>query len=182
MIRTLRVMTAMGCLGIASSGIAADFGRTQGSFGVSPSGAATYTIPVWMPPGPNGITPSIALSYNSQGGNGLGGVGWSLGATSSIERCARTKHQDGAAASVDLSLNDRFCMGGNRLRVQSGSYGAAGSTYFTEIADYSRITAYGTAGNGPQSFVVEAKNGLKYEFGNTTSSRVISVLPCCAGC
>jgi YD repeat-containing protein len=28
-------------------------------------------------------------------------------------------------------------------------------------------------GNGPQYFVVEAKNGLKYEYGNSTSSRVV---------
>jgi hypothetical protein len=141
MIRTLRVIAAVSCLGISSHALTADFGRTQGSFGVSPSGAATYNIPIWTPPGPNGLTPSISLNYNSQSGNGLLGVGWNLNATLSIERCARTKHQDSEAAAPDLSVNDRFCINGNRLRVSSGTYGAAGSVYFTEIADYSRTTA-----------------------------------------
>ena len=145
----------------------------RASFNVSPSGAATYSIPIWTPPGPNGVTPSLSLSYSSQGGNGLAGVGWNLAAVSSIERCNRTKHQDGNGGAIELTSSDRFCMGGNRLRLASGTYGAAGSVYHTEIADYSRITAYGTAGNGPQYFIVEAKNGLKYEYGNTASSRVL---------
>jgi hypothetical protein len=54
-------------------------------------------------------------------------------------------------------MGDRFCIGGNRLRLASGSYGAASSVYFTEIADYSRITAFGIAGNGPQYFVVPSQ-------------------------
>jgi hypothetical protein len=55
----------------------AEYGRTSGAFDVS-EGAATYTIPIWTPPGPNGVQPSISLSYNSQGGNGLAGVGWNV--------------------------------------------------------------------------------------------------------
>jgi len=157
---------------LSNSAFAVDYGRTTGSFGVS-GGSANYTIPIWTPPGPNGVTPGIALSYSSGAGNGVGGVGWHLSAVSSIQRCNRTKHQDGGGAPVSLTLSDRFCLSGNRLRLFSGSYGAAGSVYFTEISDYSRITAYGTAGNGPQYFVVEAKNGLKYEYGATTNSRVV---------
>jgi RHS repeat-associated protein len=147
-------------------------GRTTGSFAVSPSGGASYSIPIWTPPGPNGVQPSISLEYSSQGGNGLAGVGWNLSAASAIERCNRTKHQDGEAAAVTLTSSDRFCLGGMRLRVVSGTYGAAGSVYATEIADFSRITAYGSAGNGPEHFIVEAKNGLRYEYGFTANSRV----------
>jgi hypothetical protein len=142
---------------------AADFGRSAGAFSVSHGGSAKFTIPIWTPPGPNSLTPPIALSYHSQGGNGIAGVGWELSAVSSIERCNRTKFQDGNAAAIDLTLNDRYCIGGNRLRLGSGTYGAAGSVYYTEVADYSRITAYGTVGNGPQYFIVEAKSGLKFE-------------------
>jgi hypothetical protein len=172
MIRMPRVMAAIGCLGIASSVWAADFGRTQGSFGVSPTGAATYSIPIWMPPGPNGLTPSVSLVYNSSSGNGLGGMGWNVAATSSIERCDRTKHQDGNAAPVDLTMNDRFCISGNRLRLVAGTYGAHNSNYYTEIADFSRVTAVGTAGNGPGYFIVEAKSGLKYEYGGVLNAQV----------
>src|SRR5688572_25651581 len=142
-----RLFGAAGLLWLTSVALAVDHGRTVGSFSVSPTGAATYSIPIWTPPGPNGVTPSLSLSYSSQGGNGLGGVGWNLNATFAIERCSRTKHQDGDAGAIELSMNDRFCISGNRLRLGGGTYGAANSVYFTEIADYSRITAYGSAGN-----------------------------------
>ncbi len=169
-----RVFVFAAFVSVATQAFAVDYGRTQGSFSVSPSGAATYTIPIWTPPGPNGVTPSLSLSYSSQGGNGLAGVGWGLAAVSSIERCNRTKHQDGNGGAVELSGNDRYCMGGNRLRIGSGTYGAASSVYYTEIADYSRVTASSiVVGNGPQSFIVEAKSGLKFEYGDTTDSRVV---------
>src|SRR5213075_1602989 len=112
------------CLSVTA--FATDYGRTVGSFNVS-GGSAKYSIPIWTPGGPNGLSPSISLNYNSQGSNSIGGVGWHLSAVSSIERCARTKHQDGDAWNVDLSMNDRYCIGGSRMRLGSGTYGAAGS-------------------------------------------------------
>lgn len=47
---------------------------TPGQFSVNESGAATYIIPLTIPPGIGGIEPKLALSYNSQAGNGLLGV------------------------------------------------------------------------------------------------------------
>ena len=91
---TCRVLVFSALGFFAASALAVDYGRTTGSFDVSPAGAATYTIPIWTPPGPNGVTPSLSLSYSSQGGNGLAGVGWSLAAVSSIERCNRTATGD----------------------------------------------------------------------------------------
>lgn len=159
-----------------STAWSSDFGRTAGTFSVS-NGAATYTIPIWTPPGPNGVQPSIALNYASPGIYGLAGAGWNLSAISSIERCNRTIGQDGFTGGIEMSLSDRYCIGGNRLRLQVGTYGAANSVYYTEFADYSRIKAFGTVGAGVQYFVVEAKSGLKYEYGNTTDSRVFAGVP-----
>ena len=85
----VRRVFVLGVLALVSgAAVAVDFGRTAGSFAVSPSGAAVYSIPIWTPPGPNGLTPTISVNYNSQGGNGLAGVGWNLSAVTSIERCA----------------------------------------------------------------------------------------------
>lgn len=49
-------------------------GTIGGIVDVSAMGGATYTIPVLLPEGVNGIQPKLSISYNSQTGNGL--MGW----------------------------------------------------------------------------------------------------------
>ena len=61
-----------------------------GKFGVGATGAANYSIPIVAPPGTAGMVPSLALTYSSQAGNGLLGMGWSLEGLPSIGRCPRT--------------------------------------------------------------------------------------------
>ena len=149
-------------------------GRTTGSHGVSDTGAATYAIPIWTPPGIRGIEPQLALTYASGTADSLLGPGWSISGLSSINRCPRTWAQDGAAGPVTLTMNDKFCLDGNRLRSTGGTYGAANSTYQTEIETFSKVTAYGAAGNGPQWFDVKRKDGLFYEYGRTSDARVFA--------
>ena len=129
----------IGSLGATSAHAAV--GRTPGTFAVSPAGAGTYTIPIWAPPGPHGMTPNIALAYNSQQGNGYVGVGWGIAGLSSIYRCSLTFAQDGAPAAVALATSDGYCLDGQRLRLTGGTYGTAGSTYQTEIANFKNVTA-----------------------------------------
>ncbi len=142
-------------------------GRTAGRFGVSSTGSAQYSIPIWAPPGPRGVQPNISLSYDSRGGIGPLGIGWTLSGLGQIARCNLTAAQDTTPAPVALVTTDGYCINGNRLRLKSGTYGTAGSTYQTEIADFSNITANGTAGNGPAYFTVQARDGLTYQYGYT---------------
>ena len=64
----------------------ATFGRTAGTFAVSPTGAATYSIPVWVPPGPRGLQPAIRIAYSSSAGLSTLGTGWSIAGLSAITR------------------------------------------------------------------------------------------------
>ena len=158
-----------------SAGAFAAVGRTGGQFAVSAAGSAQYAIPIWTPPGIRGIQPALALAYDSQNGDGLLGVGWGLSGLSAISRCNMTYAQDTVVGSPQLTSSDRFCLDGNRLRTTNGStYGAAGATYQTEIANFSNVVSNGTAGTGPAWFKVQGKNGLTYEYGNTTDSAILA--------
>ncbi len=146
--------------------------QTAGQFSVTPSGAASYTIPIAVPPGTAGIEPKLALAYSSQSGNGLLGVGWSLSGLSAVTRCPRTIAQDGVKGGINFDANDRYCMDGQRLVAVNGSYGANGTEYRTERESFSRIISYGAAGNGPAWFKVWTKAGQVVEYGNTADSRI----------
>ena len=146
-----------------------------GQFNVSATGAATYTIPIAVPPGTAGMVPALSLDYSSQSGDGIVGLGWTLSGLPSIGRCARTYAQDNVHGSVNYDANDRFCMEGQRLVAISGTYGADSTVYRTEIDGFSKIVSYGTAGNGPSYFKVWTKSGQIMEFGNTTDSKILAV-------
>ena len=172
---TRRSVWVAGCMVSALVHAQSLVGRMAGEPGVSATGAARYATPLTLPPGTNGLAPSLAIAYDSRGGNGLLGAGFQLNGFSVIQRCERTLAQDGAPGGVALDAGDRFCLDGKRLRLTSGSYGYAGSQYQTEVEEFSRVTAYGVAGNGPAYFRVDARDGLIYEYGATANSRIESV-------
>jgi len=165
---------AAGLLLTTSTAFAA-VGLTSGTPSVTSNGTAIYEIPLDLPPGTNGLTPSLSLRYSHTQGTGLFGVGWSLTGLSGINRCNKTWAQDGAPTAATLAVSDGYCLDGNRLNLTSGTYGTGGSTYRTEIEAYARVEAVSNAGNGPQSWLVRRKDGLIYEYGNTTDSRIESV-------
>ena len=145
---------------------------TAASHEVGPDGSASYRIPVTVAAGKGGLQPQLSVNYNSNAGNGLMGVGWSLGGLSAIHRCAKTRVRDGVVDGVDLDGTDKYCLDGQRLVGVSGAYGAHGAGYRTEHDAFSRIRSYGSAGDGPARFRVWHKDGKVSDYGASDDSRI----------
>jgi hypothetical protein len=160
---------------LTSSGAAQAESLVQlpGSFTVTPTGAAAYTIPIDVPPGTAGMKPAISLNYTSQGGNGIVGVGWTLGGLPAISRCPTTLATEGVAGAITETGIDRFCLQGQKLiavpatpGVAIGGYGADKTVYYTEVNGFSRIVSYGKTNGGPTYFTVQTKSGQTMTFGD----------------
>ena len=151
-----------------------DAGTLPGSLSVSDGGMAAYSIPIEAPPGSGGMTPSLALSYLSEGPNGVLGVGWTLNGLSSIRRCAKTIAQDGTPGRIRFDNGDRLCLDGERLMRVNGtgqddaSYWAVNGEYRTEVESFARVTALSTG------FKVERKDG-HIEYYGTQSTAIQTV-------
>ena len=147
-------------------------GAIGGTVDVGLMGAAVYSIPIELPAGINGMQPNLAITYNSQAGNGLLGWGWDLTGVSAITRAGTTLYHDGYMSGADFT-DDKFYLDGQRLMVVSGSYGTNGAEYKTEIDGMAKIVSYTCdTTNGPARFKVWTANGLILEYGGTSASRI----------
>ncbi|WP_179024981.1 RHS repeat-associated core domain-containing protein [Shewanella sp. Scap07] len=137
-------------------------------------GQASYQIPIDLPPGRNGVQPKVSLSYNSQSGNGIAGVGWSLNAGSTISRCAATYAQDGYTRAVTFNADtDRLCLNGQRLMNTSGVYGQSGTEYHTEMDSFVKVVQSGDINGATTNFTVHRPDGSVATYGANADSRFI---------
>jgi len=153
-------------------------GALAGSLGVGPSGAATYAVPIAVPPGIGGMAPNLSLVYNSQAGLGLAGQGWELAGLSIVHRCPRTRVQDGFGHQVSMDPGDKdegVCLDGKRLIEQVTSPG----TYKFEQDDHSTITRVPDGAADPDQplkdvwFKVVTKTGETRYYGKSARTRVV---------
>jgi RHS repeat-associated protein len=143
-------------------------GATAGNHSVSASGGAIYSIPIAIPQGTAGMQPNIALSYNSQSGEGIAGYGWNIAGLSSITRVSKTQYDDGYTEGVSLTSADDYALDGNRFKLN-------GTSPVVTLNNAShKITPHGNIGGSPEWFMAEASNGWILEFGRTTDSRFMS--------
>ena len=160
------------------TGNSSEVGITERQLEVSLTGGATYSIPIAVPPGINGVTPRVSLSYNSQGGNGMAGYGWNISGVSTISRIPSTLFHDRVIDGVDFDNLDRFAFDGQRLILKSGTYGGDGAEYETENFSTTKITSHGVspfgANYGPAYFVVQYPDGSVAQYGNATDSRSVT--------
>lgn len=136
------------------------------------SGGATYSISFALPPGTNGISPTVSANYFSMGGDGVLGRGWDIAGLSKITRTTRNMYFDNETNPVVMTNSDRFILDGSRLIAKAGNYGDPNTTYGTESENFATVTSKNTQGNGPEWFEVTAKDGVKMEYGNTPDSRL----------
>lgn len=127
------------------------------------TGAASYQFPIPVPPGRAGIAPNLALTYNSQAGNGRLGVGWNLD-LGSIQR--RTK--DGLKYGVDDFI---ATINGSQAELVARPPEWGADTFGSKIEGAFmrfRITARDVY-NQPVSWEVTTKEGTKYFYGSIPS-------------
>ena len=122
------------------------------------TGQATTAVPIFVPPGRRGVQPALALSYSSFGGNGWVGVGWTL-ELGHIQRS--TKKGVPNFNSSDIFI---FSFQG----VQSELVSIGGNEYRTknESGSFLKFQLNGS------SWTVWDKNGTRYAFGTSSSSRI----------
>ena len=155
-------------VGDASQGFVV--GKIPGELNVSPSGAATYTIPISCPPGINGMQPNLSLVYNSQSGNGIAGWGWNLGGLSMISRVPKNYYYDNEKSGIIWDKYSPLALDGQRL-VVNGPLESSSDTieYRTENDESNKIVGYNITVWGPKYFKVFQKDGNVLEYGDPSS-------------
>ena len=158
-------------------------GSLPGNATVSPTGAATYQIPIECPPGTNGLQPNLSIVYNSQSGSGIMGLGWDIAGLSAISRTPKNMFYDGEnGKTIAFDNSDCLTIDGQRLILLEGDNLAEGAIYGTEFENYSRVKVLknsGTRLGDPNNhnfiyFELTTKDGTVIEFGSSPDSRLTS--------
>ncbi|HEX5003161.1 MAG TPA: FG-GAP-like repeat-containing protein [Bacteroidia bacterium] len=139
-------------------------GAIKGNFSVSESGQSSYDIPIYIPPGTNGMIPTVGIKYNSSSVSGIVGRGWDIRGISAIMRSPKDHYRDNIKSGIQLNSTDAFVLNGVRL--------IGNGPFYPEDDIHTRVTLI----NGDY-FKVEAKNGLTYEYGNTADSKLMMSTP-----
>lgn len=78
-------------------------------------------MPIKVGPGMNGHQPNLALAYNSQQGNSVLGMGWSISGLSQISRCGNNLYYDNKTKGIAMDNTDGFVLDGVRL-IKTNTY------------------------------------------------------------
>lgn len=139
------------------------------------SGTASYAMPLAVLPGRAGLTPQLALSYNSGNGNNIAGLGWALNLPSIQRQTDKGlpfytdyPHQDQIDNDQDGTTDeadewDTFVHSSGEELVPL----ADGSFRFENESAFSRFTRLDNGG-----WLIERSNGLKLHLGTQANSRI----------
>lgn len=134
-------------------------GTIGGAVNVSPSGAASFQLPIQVSPGSHGVQPNLSIVYSSQAGNGLLGWGWNIAGLSSISRVNKNLYYDGTINPISLTNDDAFVLDGERLIA-----GSTPGTYYPASNPYTVVVKIG------ETFSVTTQDGTVMEYGKEGNS------------
>ena len=123
------------------------------------TGAATMGIPITIPPGRKNMQPSLALSYSSNNGNGICGIGWAI-PMNLIQRSTKE-----GVPKYDNTDTFMFLSGGSNAELAN----IGGDEYRAKIESGFMKYIFNSTGN---YWTVYDKSGTKYLFGRTSASRL----------
>ncbi len=150
------------------------------------SGTATFSVPIALPAGRNGVQPSLGLSYASTGGNSCVGFGWNLSVPFIVRQSdlGLPRYVDGPKWH---GREDRFFYNGGQelVPVDNGtaatvdSYAGPGTPAYagtdsvpSDVLDWQQYRARIEGGfmrffrhPDGDSWVVQGKDGTRFDFG-----------------
>lgn len=138
---------------------------------VNNMGTAQLSYPISVPPGRQGMQPSLAINYGSGNGNGWLGIGWNL-STQSIEIDTRW----GVPRYDAEKETETYLLNGSQLTPRAFRDGLADrndsgdKTFHMRIeSKFDRVVRHG---NSPSTYWWEVtdQNGTHYYFGATSTS------------
>lgn len=154
-------------------------GSVAVSAGVSPTGGASYSVPITLPEACNGFQPTLGLTYNSHGGDGLLGMGWSMSGVSAITRVGADHYHDDIFDPIKYTSDDYFALDGQRLVPSNGlPYGSTNAEYDTEKAQFLSVKVPSFIDGEPGHFRIVNKAGIISYYGlynGVTDGKVTNV-------
>ncbi|WP_437952580.1 RHS repeat-associated core domain-containing protein [Sorangium sp. So ce296] len=151
-------------------------GTIPGTFSISSTGEAVYTMDLTTVPSRAGMGPRLQLVYRSDGGAGVLGAGFSIAGLSAITRCPKSLAQDGEIRGVRYDGDDALCLDGQRLvpvRERPGTieYRMFPDTFVKVVGHY------GPEGGAPAEalfFEAHLPTGRVVEYGRTEGSKPLA--------
>ncbi|AUX49121.1 uncharacterized protein SOCE26_106660 [Sorangium cellulosum] len=151
-------------------------GTIPGTFSITSTGEAVYTMDLTSPPSRAGVGPRIQLVYRSDGGDGVLGAGFSIAGLSAITRCPKSLAQDGEIRGVRYDGDDELCLDGQRLVPVAQGPGTI--EYRTFPDSFVKVVGhYPSEGDAPAEalfFEAHLPTGRVVEYGRTDGSKPLA--------
>ena len=131
-------------------------------------GTATIHYPITLPQGRNGMQPNLNISYNSEGGNGLLGIGWDMQLPAiTVDSKWGVPRYDDDYETECYSYNGQELLPSPHYLAQWESRNMTGNKRFRPRTEggFDSIVRYG---NNPAEYywIVWDKSGKKYYYGS----------------